>query len=209
MPTFTRCNGDVEQLARDLIAQYETHKPLAELKVKIDLVFAFADEDEKGRLVNDALTKNGVKALGITRKISLKDRALGRGDAEIAMDGNYWNGATAEQQAALLDHELHHISVKCDKSGNAQFDDLGRPLIKLRKHDVEVGWFRVIAERHGSASIEQQQAKKIMDSQGQYYWPGIAPTLEISVGNTTTGPMPMDTLTKASALLAKKKGGAK
>lgn len=204
MPTFQKADRDVRQLAEDLIGRYDTHKPLAELQVKIDIVMAFADEDEKGNLTNDALKQHGVKALALTRKIGLKDRALGRGDAEIALDGNFWAQASAEEQAAVLDHELHHISVQCDKSGNPQFDDLRRPKIKLRKHDVRVGWFKIIAERHGAASVERQQAKAIMDGQGQFYWPGIAPTMEISFDGKTTGPMPMDTLTKAGALLAKK-----
>lgn len=206
MPTFQKANKDVAQLAADLIAQYDTHKPLAELKVKIDIVMAFADEDDRGNLLNDALTAHGVRALGITRKVGLKHRALGHGDAEIALDGNYWAQASAEEQAALLDHELHHISVQCDKNGNPQFDDLRRPKIVLRKHDVQVGWFKVIAERHGAASIERLQAKAIMDGQGQFYWPGIAPTMELITNGKSTGPMPMDTLTKAGAVLAKKGG---
>ncbi len=140
-----------------------------------------------------------MKALAIARKLSLKDRALGRGDAEVSLDGNWWEHATAEQQAALLDHELHHITVKSDKAGNAQYDDLGRPQIKLRKHDIEVGWFNVIAERHGAASIERSQAKAIMDNSGQYYWPGIAPSVEIRVGDKSTGLLPIGSIAKAAA----------
>lgn len=185
MPTFQRCDSSIDELAAQLIKQFESHTPLAAAKAKIDYVFAYADTDEEGRKLNDALTKNGVRAIGLTRKIPLKDRALGRGDAEISIDGDWWNGATAEQQAALLDHELHHVSIKSDKSGNIQFDDLGRPQIKLRKHDVEIGWFKVIAERHGAASLERIQAKSIMDNDGQYFWPDLAPTIEISTGDRT------------------------
>jgi hypothetical protein len=198
MPTYQKCEKAVAELASSLINKYDTHKPLEQLKVKIDLVFAFADVDEKGRQLNDALTKNGIKALGITRKIPIKDRVLGRGDAEIALDGDYWGNASEEEQAALLDHELHHVAVQTDKNGNAQFDDIGRPKIKLRKHDVEVGWFRIIAERHGIASQERQQAKAIMDKIGQYFWPGIAPTIEFSSGGKTTGSMSIGAFTKVA-----------
>ena len=199
MPTFERCDKSIETLAKELIEKYDSNKPLAICKVKIDYVFAYADLDEKDRPVNDALTKNGVRVLGIARKISLKDRALGRGDAEIALDGDWWQKATDEQQAALLDHELNHIAVKSDKNGNVQFDDLGRPQIKLRKHDVEVGWFKCIAERHGGASQEQIQAKVIMDMQGQYYWPGIAPTVEITAGGKSSGLIPLGVFAKSGA----------
>lgn len=183
MPTFERADKSVEQLAKELIAKYETHQPLSVAEPKIDFVFAFGDVNDEGVQLNDALKKNGVKALGICKIVSLKERALDRGDAEISLDGDWWKQATEDQQAALLDHELHHITIKCDKAGNIQHDDLGRPQIKLRKHDVEVGWFRCIAERHGAASMEQMQAKAIMDFQGQFYWPGIAPTVTITAGD--------------------------
>lgn len=199
MPTFERCDKSVEALAKELLKKFDSHKPLVALDVKIDFVFAYADVDEKGRILNDALSKGGIKALGITRKIPLKDRALGRGDAEISLDGDWWKTVGEEEQAALLDHELHHIAVKSDKNGNVQYDDLGRPKLNLRKHDVEIGWFKCIAERHGAASQERIQAKRIMDDQGQYYWPGIAPTIEISSGGVSSGLMPIGAFAKAAS----------
>jgi len=93
----------------------------------------------------------GVKALGICRKIPLKERALGRGDAEICLDGEWWKDAPEPEQRALLDHELHHIEVKIIEGAMA-CDDLGRPLLKIRKHDYELGLFTIIAQRHGRHS---------------------------------------------------------
>ncbi len=199
MSTFERCDKSVEDLAIELIQKYESNGPLGKFEVKIDYVFAHGDVDDDGNQVNDALTKNGIRALGIARKMPLKDRALGRGDAEISLDGDWWKDATAEQQAALLDHELNHISVKTDKNGNVQYDDLNRPQIKLRKHDVEVGWFRCIAERHGAASQERIQAKAMMDSAGQSYWPDIAPVLEFAAGGKSAGLLPVGSFAKATA----------
>ena len=157
-------------MANGILVEYETHKPLLDARVKIDFVFAFSDKDDNGNPTNNALSKNGVKALGIARKIPLKDRVLGRGDAEIALDGDWWEGASAEAQSALLDHELHHLSIKIDKRGLVR-DDIGRPIIVLRKHDYEFGWFNIIAERHGKHSQECIYAHAIMDQAGQYYWP--------------------------------------
>lgn len=203
MPTFERCDESVRELATKLLNEYDTHKPLVALEAKIDFVFAYADCDDKGRPLNDALTKGGLRALGITRKISLKDRALGRGDAEIALDGDWWKQASANEQAALLDHELHHVAVKCDKVGNPQFDDLGRPQVKLRKHDIEFGWFKCIAERHGAASQERIQAKSMMDLAGQYFWPDVAPTIELTSGGESSGKMALGAFAKAVATIAK------
>lgn len=189
MPTFKRADKSVEALATELIGKYDAHKPLIAVPVLIDYVFAYADTDDDGEPINDALTLHGYKCLGITRKLALKDRAMGRGDAEVCMDGDWWHKASPDEQAALLDHELHHVSVKRDKAGNIQFDDLNRPQIKLRKHDVEVGWFSVIAQRHGLASQERIQARRIMDSAGQFYWPDLAPAAQIISGGKKSKPL--------------------
>lgn len=161
-------------MADAILNQFPSHKPLVEARVRVDLVFAYADrDDETGEKLNNALTKNGIKCLGLTRALPLKDRVMGRGDAEICLDGDWWSEeATDAQQQALLDHELHHVALKMKKLV-LQCDDLGRPLIKLRKHDVEVGWFACIADRHGAHSQEQIQAKAIMEAAGQYFWPDL------------------------------------
>lgn len=157
-------------MARELLNQYETHALLIQAKATIDFVFAFGDVDDNGDTKGNALQKNGVKALGIARKIPIKDRALGRADAEISLDGDWWKDATDAQRRALLDHELHHLTVKMDNTG-LLLDDLGRPVIAMRKHDVEIGWFIEIARRHKGASLEVTQAGQIMDESGQYFWP--------------------------------------
>ena len=186
MPTFLRCDESVNAMAKSLIAEFDTHHPLNARGVIIDFVFAFPDkDDDTGEAINDAITKGGMKCLGLCRKIPLKDRALGRGDAEITLDGDWWGGATTEEARALLDHELTHLRVMDEN------DDLGRPILKLRKHDFEVGWFGIVAKRHGSASQEQIQAKTIMDRAGQLFWPGIAPTVEIVTNGQSTGQIPL------------------
>lgn len=199
MPTFERADRTVEQLADTLIDKYESHKPLAAVPVKVDFVFARADVDDNGEPINDALSKNGIKALGICRKMPLKDRAMGRGDAEVCLDGDWWAKASPEEQAALLDHELHHIAVKMDKHGRIAMDDLGRPQLKLRKHDIDVGWFSCIAQRHGAASLERIQAKSIMDNAGQFYWPDLAPSAEIEFRGEKSKVKKVDAFAKLSA----------
>lgn len=171
MPIFQRADELVNKMAAALLNEFETHTMLLTAKAKIDFVFAFGDRDDQNRLTGPALKKNGLVALGMARKIALKDRALGRGDAEISLDGDWWEEASLDERRALLDHELHHITVKVDDRGIVT-DDLPRPVIQLRKHDHEVGWFSIIAQRHGVASQERIQAKAVMDSFGQLFWPG-------------------------------------
>lgn len=184
MITYTRCPPEINSMALELLCRFETHKPLLDAKVRIDFVFAWPELDEKtGSPKGDALKHNGVRALGICRKVPLKERAMGRGDAEITLDAYWWESATEPDQMALLDHELHHIDLKLEH-GLVVNDDLGRPIIKLRPHDFEVGWFKVIAARHGMASQEQQQARKALTDMGQYFWPDVfGPVTGISNGN--------------------------
>jgi hypothetical protein len=177
MPTFERCDKSVNNMADALLQQFDTHQPLIDAKVKFDFVFAFCDRDEKsGEPTNNALSKGGVKCLGMARKIALKDRALGRGDAEISIDGDWWKDESIsdDERRALLDHEMHHIAVKVNRYGVFDLDDLGRPKLFLRPHDYEFGWFDIIAKRHGVASIERKQAARMMLGSGQLYWPEIA-----------------------------------
>ena len=169
MPTYKKDTGDINDIAQVVLRKHESHAPILERKVRIDFLFAFGDRDETtGGLVGPALKHQGVQATGLCRKVNIKDRAKGMGDAEITVDGDWWNEtATPEQQEALLDHELHHIAVS-DKN-----DDLGRPVIKLRKHDFQFGWFTIVAQRNGQHAQERIQAKAMMEVAGQFYWPEI------------------------------------
>lgn len=173
MPTYQRATQNVEDLALAILEEFESHAPILKAGVKIDFIFAFADLDDKtGEPINNAITARGFRALGQCRKISLKDRSVGRGDAEIVLDADHWKDAGDAERKALLDHELNHIEVKEDERGHL-VDDLDRPVLKMRKHDLEVGWFHSVAARHGAHSCERIQAKQIMDAFGQFYWPDL------------------------------------
>lgn len=170
MPTFSKCPKSVLDLAAEILCEFDDHKPLLNARVTIDYLFAYPDRNEDGEALNEAIKHHGVKALAVTKKNTLKQRALGLADAEITIDGDWWEEATIPEQKALLDHELHHLELKENEDGLMK-DDLDRPLLKLRPHDVDVGWFKLIAERHGVHSQERQQAKQILDGAGQYFWP--------------------------------------
>lgn len=176
--TYEKAQGDVLDMARDLIAKHHEHL-LVPNKVKIDYIMVFAARDEDGNMTGPALTHHGYPADGIAKIISAKDRAKGMGDCEISLDGDRWSVMKEDQQAALLDHELTHFQLKCDSSRVPRVDDLRRPLLKMKKHDFDFGWFTCIAERHGLASSEVRQAKIIWDNQGQAFFPEIYPALAV------------------------------
>ena len=55
------------------------------------------------------------------------------------------------------------------QASNTKRDAQGRPKIKLRKHDFQVGWFHEIARRHGEHSVEVRQCRELVSEQGQTY----------------------------------------
>lgn len=174
MSTYKRCEPIVAGLADQILKEFDSHKPLVDVGVRTDLVFAYADTDKDGMPLGPALKQHGVAALGICRIIPAKQRALGRGDAEISLDGDWWRDAPQAQRRALLDHEFHHLQTVPDKHGQPKFDYLKRPKLRLRKHDFQFGWFVAIAQRHGGNSQECIQARAICDVAGQLFWPEIA-----------------------------------
>ncbi len=107
-------------------------------------------------------------------QLRLRQAGLQLPDAESAID----------QQAALLDHELHHLEVQKEGNGRFKFDDLNRPKISMRPHDFEFGWFSIIAKRHPGIALECVQAKTIMDKAGQLFWP------ELGVGGAGASELP-------------------
>ncbi len=178
MPILKRCDPSVNDLAATILFKFETYQPIINAKVTVDYLFAFAERDEAGEKKGPALKLHGVAALGICRVTNYKDRVKGMADVEISLDGDWWEESSDEEKAALVDHELHHIDLVLDQNGNVKRDDLNRPMITMRKHDSQFGWFAVIAARHGPASQEQQQAKAIVDVYGEYYLPGLAPLIK-------------------------------
>lgn len=133
--------------------------------VQIQALFVF--EDEPG----PCLKHGGYAAAAVTKIVPVAQRAAGLGDAIIVVDRYVWEHLPTKAKDALLDHELYHIERDIDeKSGRPKADVLGRPKLKLRLHDHQLGWFDEIAQRHGEWSIEVRQAKQLMETGKQLYF---------------------------------------
>lgn len=138
--------------------------------VTIGAIFVF-DEEESSKRV---LKHNGYPAAAVVRITSMRDRALGMQDAVIVIDRAHWmdvKGAVAE---ALIDHELQHLERVIDpdkpKPEQKRVDSLGRPMLTMRRHDRQFGWFDEVAQRHGPNSLEVMQAASLMASARQLYF---------------------------------------
>lgn len=117
------------------------------------------------------LKHGGYPAGAVVRITPVKDRALGIADATIVIDRAGWLALSVRQRNALIDHELTHLARKIDKdTGEMVFDVLDRPKLLMRKHDHQFGWFDEVAQRHGEASPEVRQSRRLMESSGQLYF---------------------------------------
>lgn len=172
MPTFQRAHKDLKELLDTLIDKY--HPDLRENDVHIDLLWAYGDRDDNDELKNNAITHNGYPAAGLTKIMPLKDRVAGRGDVEILLDHDQWEALNPRSQAALLDHELEHITLTNER------DDSGRPKLKLKKHDYQLGWFKEVAMRHGDHSMERIQARTAWSESGQAFWPDLCEAKQVA-----------------------------
>lgn len=150
---------------RDLIAEAirRYHPDLESHEVNVAAMFAVNDEDSE----KPAVKLHGYPCLAVVKINSYALRAKGLADAEITIDRRRWDDLSPEERLALIDHELTHLTVAKDKHGHAKADNAGRPKLKMRLHDVQYGGFMGIAERHGEASQEAQQARALQTEHGQ------------------------------------------
>lgn len=167
MPIFTAAKADVLAIVAEATRMY--HPRLNEAGVTVGVVMAEAKVDENGDPQGPALVVRGHAVLAKVRVVPAKERVQGLMDAEIVLDGDRWPLLSREERLAVLDHELAHLQLA------AEVDDAGRPKLRLRHHDYEFGWFVEVAERHGAASQEVQQARAVFDEAGQALFPFAAP----------------------------------
>lgn len=152
MPASYQQTDSLDEIIAELIEQKPYHQDLFVTGVTVQVLFHSNETPLKLR---------GIRAYAYVKLTSLKDRALGQKDATIVVDYAPWMVMDPKRQVALIDHELYHLCVCKDKDGKNATDDLHRPKMSLRKHDIEVGWFVEIAAEHRDASIEVMQATGI------------------------------------------------
>lgn len=159
--TFSKPSRSHEafSLISDTISKH--YPDLEKHEVTVGVLLAFSDGE------TPAVKLHGYACAATIKITPYVQRVQGIEDAVITLDGALWAGMTDERKAALIDHELMHLEVQFDDEGLAKSDDLGRPKLKMRLHDVQAGWFVEIARRHGEASFEVEQARQIADDHGQ------------------------------------------
>lgn len=175
MATYDKASPETVAFVTQRIEEW--FPDLVDCEVAIDVLMAYGRRGEGGELASCAIKNHGYPALATIRVLGLKDRAAGRGDVEMLIDGDHWQGMGPAKRAALIDHELYHLAVQWqDEEQRApKSDDLGRPRLKLRKHDFEIGGFHAIAKRHKEHAPEVEAVREALGGIEvvQLYLPGM------------------------------------
>jgi hypothetical protein len=163
MKTYDPAPEHVADLLKAVLKRFYS-ETLEAVDLTVDLIYASSDTEAP------AVSLGSYPCLAVVRIMGPKDRAMGRGDAEIVIDRDAYEKLDDNERTALLDHELYHLELKTDDFGKPEFDDHQRPKLKMRLHDHQFGWFDAIAKRHGDASQEVQQAQAFSQTSGQLYF---------------------------------------
>lgn len=157
------------------------HPDLSKSKVKVGVLFVLSARESQ-----PPLKENGHQVEGTIKIVPLKDRVTKDFDVEMLLDGDEWGHGKNEHHLALIDHLLSRLEVRKPKQKKKKkskgsdgavhgsdedrkehedpefmTDDIGRPILKLRKGDWNAGiGFRDVVERHGGFSIEQRNLEK-------------------------------------------------
>jgi hypothetical protein len=162
MKTYSDASSDLETAIERM--QHAYHPDLS--RVRVGALFVFDDETTL-----PCLKHQGYSAAAVVRISPLRDRALGMADAVIVVDRFTWLTLSAESRDALVDHELEHLDRVIDEeTQKPKYDTLGRPKLRMRRHDHQYGWFDGVAARHGEHSMEVLQAKQLIEQTQQLYF---------------------------------------
>ena len=151
MATYRLCE-DLRPLLEKAMELY--HGQLLEAGVRIGLLEALAKRNQHGEPQGPAIRHHGYPAAAVIKINSLKDRVEGKPDATIVVDGDRRGEWTEARLLALFDHELCHVQLEVDDSGNTVLDDANRPKLRHVPHDAEVGVFWCVVHRHKGLAFE-------------------------------------------------------
>lgn len=165
---YEKGRGEVVDLVNEIMKEH--HPQLYAHDVTVDILF-IGESDKNGVLV-PTLKHDGYSAAATVKSNSIKDRCLGLSDAVITVDMATWKDLSDIKRRALLDHEITHLQLVPIEKGSMimKTDDLGRPKLKMRLHDWQLGGFTSIAQRYKDDALEVEAVHASRDEYGQYFW---------------------------------------
>lgn len=142
------------------------HDDLTKSRARIDAIFVTTDGDG-GNPVRDK------DILSIVHPAIVPARYRGgmKADAVLLIDREMWDELTDKQQDAWLDHGLTHLQAVITENTVAT-DGNDRPKLRLRVHDVTLGFFSSVAKRHGENSPEVMACRAMIENMSSIFLPG-------------------------------------
>lgn len=153
--------ADVDDVVREVMRQY--HPELDVVGVVVDALLVYAEHPDLSPPRRPALRDRGYSCAARIKRSPKYHRARGGGDAILEVDAYTWWTVDARTRRALVDHELEHLELATNAHG-VRWDAYDRPVLSMRVHDVQFGWFARIAARWGEASLEVAQARRLVSS---------------------------------------------
>lgn len=159
MATYGQATQTVRAMLNEILDQH--YPDLRHAKVTFDLLFAYPTGDGAER--KPPLMVAGYPAIATVRITPLRDRVLKVADALICIDKDEWENLTDPQRRAVLDHEAHHVEIQWEQEPTDKdytkavwkTDDHGRPKLKMKPHDFQIGGFAEICQRYGKDAVER------------------------------------------------------
>lgn len=119
--------------------------PIATWRDRIRIAVMETDRDAKPY---KPLMFRGRPRAATASLVPSKWRRLYGDDGLVTFDAMVWDSLSDPQRVALVHHELLHFDAIEDD------DATGRPKVKLRPHDFEVGGFHDVIADHGPHAME-------------------------------------------------------
>lgn len=85
--------------------------------------------------------------------------------ARVWLYAPYWTEVSDAAACAVFEHELYHFAHKKNKEGELMFDDLDRPVLTKRAHDVSE--FIEVVRRYGVGAVHPNVQLLVEAAQGE------------------------------------------
>lgn len=155
--TYLQLDPADERYHKILDVMDKHHRHLRVADVKLTILMASGPRDQNGDVSGPAITVGGYQAMASIKITTLEQRVAGLGDAILKLDADRIDTLSEAELVALYDHEIFHLDLVIDKNGAVARDDCGRPKLKAKKHDIQIGGFSEIIKRHKRNALEAQQ----------------------------------------------------
>lgn len=135
-----------------IYAVMKSHHPeLLDAGVSVTALMVLAARDKNGDAKGPAIKFHGYPAVATIKITNNEDRVAGLTDCVINIDSDRWDELSKREREALISHELTHLEY------TGKMDNNGRPKLKLRLHDVQIGVFLENIKEFGDDSLDKKQ----------------------------------------------------